>query len=145
MLDHRGEGDSDAAFVPGEPLRIAEHNIDKTAAYLARFPAALDVVWLGPFAEARVDLDDLENYHPDRLRFNPVSLSHFDALDALLKANAAGHAAYRYISLVDALAFDEDTLVQEGCLTFWDVDHFSPCGERLFGPVIAAALAGASG
>lgn len=143
ILDHRGEGDSDAAFVPGVPLRIAENNIDRTAAYLARFPAALDVVWLGPFAEGRVDLDDLENYPPDRLRFNPTSLAHFDALDALLKARAAGQSAYRYISLVDALAFDEEALIQEGCLTFWDVDHFSPCGERLFGPVIAAALDGA--
>lgn len=142
ILDHRGEGDSDAAFVPGEALRIAEENIDKTAAYLARFPEALDVIWLGPFAEARVDLDDLENYHPDRLRFNPVSLSHFETLDAMLKAKAAGQSAYRYVSLNDALGFDETALIRDGCLTFWDVDHFSPCGERLFGPAVAAALAG---
>ncbi len=145
LLDDRGEGDSDAAFEPGAPLRVAVDNIDKTAAYLARFPAALDVVWLGPFAEARVDLEDPVNYHPDRLRFNPVSLARFSALDGMLKARAADQSAYRYISLVDALAFDGDTLVQDGCLTFSDVDHLSPCGERLFGPAIAAALEGASG
>jgi peptidoglycan/LPS O-acetylase OafA/YrhL len=142
LRDHRGEGDSDAAFLPGAPLRIAMDDIAATSAYLARFPATLDVVWLGPFAEARVDLDDLENYAPDRLRFNTVSLAHFAALDAVLKAEAAGQPAYRYISLVDALAFDTDTLVQDDCLTFWDVDHFSPCGERLFAPAIAAALDG---
>lgn len=140
LRDHRGEGDSNAAFAPGAPLRIASDDIAATAAYLARFPATLDVTWLGPFAEARVDLDDLENYHPDLLRFNAVSLAHFAALDARLKAEAASQSAYRYVSLVDALAFDTGTLIRDGCLTFWDVDHFSPCGERLFGPAIAAAL-----
>lgn len=145
LRDHRGEGDSDAAFLPGEPLRIATQDIATTSAYLARFPAGMEVVWLGPFAEARVDLDNLENYHPERLRFNPVSLAHFAELDRVLKTQAADQSGYRYISLVDALAFDEDTLIRDGCLTFWDVDHFSPCGERLFGPAIAAALGGASG
>lgn len=142
ILDHRNEGDSDSAFLPGAPLRIAQDNIVKTAHYLARFPEGLDVVWLGPFAEARVDLNNPENYSPDRLRFNAVSLAHFAALDEMLKAKAASQPAYRYISLIDALAFDGDTLVQQECLTFWDVDHFSPCGERLFGPVIVAALDG---
>lgn len=142
ILDHRNEGDSDAAFLPGAPLRIAQDNIVKTAQYLARFPDGLDVVWLGPFAEARVDLNNPTNYSPDRLRFNSVSLRHFATLEERLKAEAAGAKAFRYISLVDALAFDGNTLVQKNCLTFWDVDHFSPCGERLFGPVIAAALDG---
>jgi len=142
ILDHRNEGDSDAAFVPGAPARFAEDNIVKTAQYLARLYEGLDVVWLGPFAEARVDLNNPENYSPDRLRFNPVSLVHFAALEAMLKAQAADQSAFRYISLFDALAFDGDTLVQQDCLTFWDVDHFSPCGERLFGPTIAAALEG---
>lgn len=140
ILDHRNEGDSDAAFLPGASLRIAEGNIVTTAQYLARLPEGLDIVWLGPFAEARVDLNNPENYSPERLRFNPVSLAHFATLEERLKAEAAGFTAFRYISLVDALAFDSDTLVQQDCLTFWDVDHFSPCGERLFGPVIAAAL-----
>ena len=145
LRDHRGEGDSDAAFLPDAALRIAMGDIAATSAYLARFPADMDVVWLGPFAEARVDLDNLENFHPDRLRFNPVSLRHFAALDAVLKAEAAGQSAYRYVSLVDALGFDGETLITGGCLTFWDVDHLSPCGERLFGPAIAAALAGGTG
>lgn len=140
ILDHRNEGDSDAAFAPGTETRIAQENIGLTSAYLARLPAGLDVVWLGPFAEARVDLNNPENYSPERLRFNPVSLAHFDRLEARLRSEAAGQSAYRYVSLIEPLDFDGDTLVQGDCLTFWDVDHFSPCGERLFGPTIAAVL-----
>ena len=140
LHDHRGEGDSDAAFLPDAALRIAQDDIDATARYLARLPEGLDVVWLGPFAEARVDLSNPDNYAPDRLRFNPVSLARFAQLDQVLEAQAAGKIAYRYISLFDALAFDTDTLVQDDCLTFWDVDHFSPCGERLFGPRVLAVL-----
>ena len=139
-----GEGDSDAAFVPGEPTRIAENNIEKTAQYLARLHPALDVVWLGPFAEARVDLSNPQNYAPGRLRFNPVALAHFETLEQRLKAEAQPPSTYRYVSLLDALGFDRDALVQQGCLTFRDVDHFSPCGERLFGPTIAATLNDAS-
>jgi hypothetical protein len=140
ILDDRGEGDSDAAFVSGVPARIAEEIIEKTAQYLARFHPALDVVWLGPFAEARVDLSDPQNYAPGRLRFNPVSLAHFEVLEQRLKAQAKDASAYRYISLLDALGFDGEALLQQGCLTFRDVDHFSSCGERLFGPKITALL-----
>ena len=140
LRDHRGEGDSDAAFLPGAPLRIAQDDIEATARYLARLPEAIDVVWLGPFAEARVDLSNPENYAPDRLRFNLVSLARFAQLDQAMKAQTAGETAYHYISLFDALAFDENTLVQGDCLTFRDVDHFSPCGERFFAPSIALVL-----
>jgi len=137
ILDHRNEGDSDAAFEPGTEGRIAEENVTLTSAYLAKLPEGLDVVWLGPFAEARVDLSNPGNYSTERLQFNPVALAHFDRLEARLKSEAEGQTAYRYLSLLDALDFGPDALLQGDCLTFWDVDHFSPCGERLFGPTIA--------
>lgn len=137
ILDHRNEGDSDAAFAAGTEARITEENITLTANYLTRLPAGLDILWLGPFAEARVDLANPGNYSFERLRFNPVALAHFDVLEARLKTEAERQSAYRYVSLLEALAFDQNALVQGDCLTFWDVDHFSPCGERLFGPTIA--------
>jgi peptidoglycan/LPS O-acetylase OafA/YrhL len=142
ILDHRNEGDTDAAFEPGTEARIADENITLTSAYLARLPKGLDVLWLGPFAEARVDLSNPGNYSPERLRFNPVALAHFEALEGRLRAETEGQSAYRYVSLLEALAFDQDTLLQGDCLTFWDVDHFSPCGERLFGPTIADLVQG---
>ena len=140
ILDHRNEGDSDAAFGRGTKTRISEQNIEKTAQYLATFHDTLDVVWLGPFAEARVNLDNPANYSPGVLRFNPVALDRFASLERILKSHAADQSAFRYVSLSDALAFDGDSLVKGDCLTFWDVDHFSPCGERLFGPTIVDAL-----
>lgn len=141
ILDERGEADSEAAFTAGNAARIATERIRKTADYLARLPEGLDIVWLGPFAEARVDLENPHNYSPERLRFNPVSLDLFARLDAMLQAKAKDHPRFRYVSLLDRLAFDTQTLVQDGCMTFSDVDHLSNCGERLFGPAIVRALA----
>lgn len=139
ILDHRGEADKDAAFVVGNATRIATQSIRKTADYLARLPQGPDIVWLGPFAEARVDLEAPENYSPARLRFNPVSLDLFDRLDRALKAVPG--SGFRYISLIDVLQFNSETLLQGGCITFSDQDHLSHCGERLVGPDIAAAVA----
>lgn len=140
ILDHSGKGDSNAAFVPGNQSRIATEAIEKTAGYLASLPGGQDIVWLGPFAEARIDLEDPENYSPDRLRFNPVSLELFHRLDQAMKAAAKDASNFRYLSLVDALKFDVDTLLRGDCMTFSDVDHFSRCGEKYFGEEIAAVL-----
>ncbi|HCI99794.1 MAG TPA: acyltransferase, partial [Sulfitobacter sp.] len=67
---------------------------------------------------------------------------HFDVLEARIEAEAKAQNAYRYVSLIDALDFDQDALLQGDCLTFWDVDHFSPCGEHIFGPTIADLVLG---
>lgn len=141
IADHRGETDSDAAFVAGNRARIATDNIHNTAAYVARLSSVVDAVWLGPFAEARVDLENPENYSPDRLRFNTLSLDLFKRLDAEMKAEVRDWPELRYISLVDTLEFNSETLLQEGCMTFSDADHLSACGAQLFGPAIAEALA----
>ncbi len=138
--DHRGEADSDLAFIDGKRTRIAIENISKTADYVVRLPVGLDVVWLGPFAEARVDLENPKNYSPGRLRFNPVSLELFDRLEEALKKEVESRAKIHYVSLVDALGFNTETLLHEGCITFSDGDHLSRCGKRLFGPKIADAL-----
>jgi hypothetical protein len=140
ILDHRGNEDSAAAFLAGNEVKFDRANVMKAAAYLEGLPTGPELVWLGPFAEARVDLTSPENFSPERLRFNSVSLSHFSALDTELKAWSSQHRGFRYISLIDALAFNTDTLVSGDCLTFADEDHFSRCGEELFGPYIADAL-----
>ena len=71
--------------------------------------------------------------------FNRVSIDLFARLDAALKKASVGDG-FRFISLVDALRFNENSLLQDDCMTFSDEDHFSDCGERLFGPAIADSL-----
>jgi peptidoglycan/LPS O-acetylase OafA/YrhL len=140
ILDHLGKEDTDAAFAPGSTPTISERNIGGLIAYLQSLPAVQDLVWLGPFAEARVDFDYPENFSPELLRFSTKSLSIFQALDETLKARVRSSSTFRFVSLVDALKFNTETLLAGECMTFSDVDHFSSCGEALFGPVIATAL-----
>lgn len=141
ILDPAGRADSDAAFMPGLAPRFAQDDIASTVAYLSGLASGIDVVWLGPYAEARVNLADPLNFAPERLRFNPVSLQLFADLDRRLKAAAAGHPGFRYVSLVDAFRFGAGSLVIGDCLTFHDTDHLSSCGEALLAPLIERALA----
>jgi peptidoglycan/LPS O-acetylase OafA/YrhL len=140
ILDHLGRADNKAAFVEGNPATIFTPDVAATAAYVASLPPGPDIVWLGPFAEARVDFENPENFSPARLRFNRVSLDLFKKLDDLLKAEAAGQHVFRYVSLVDVLRFDKDSLLIGDCMTFADVDHLSSCAENMFGPAIADSL-----
>ena len=140
VLDHLGRDDSQAAFVPGNAWSFADDSIAATIAYLARLPKGPKVIWLGPYAEPRVNLREPHNFSPERLHFNPQSLDIYAHLDARLKQVASGQQGYSYVSSQDALRFGPDSLVQGDCLTFQDEDHLSACGEKLFGPVLAAAL-----
>ena len=140
VLDHMGRDDSQSAFVPGNAWSFADDSIAATIAYLARLPKGPKVIWLGPYAEARVNLKEPSNFSPERLHFNPQSLEIAARLDARLKQLSAGQHGYTYVSALDALKFNRDSLVQGDCLTFQDEDHLSACGEKLFGPVLAAAL-----
>jgi len=140
VLDYLGRNDNVAAFVPGNAWSYDDDAIAATSAYLHRFPKGLKVVWLGPYAEARLDLKEPRNFSVERLRFNPQSLDIFASLDARLRQVSSGQQGYTYVSALDALKFDGDSLAQGDCLTFQDYDHFSSCGEKLFGPVFAAAL-----
>jgi len=139
LRDHTGREDRSAAFIEGNGTSIAEDHIHSIAAYLAGLPKSVPVYWLGPYAEARVNLEFPENFSPARLVFNRVSIDLFARLDAALKKASVGDG-FRFISLVDALRFNENSLLQGECMTFSDEDHFSDCGERLFGPAIADSL-----
>lgn len=141
IFDHLGRPDNMSAFEEGNPVSMPGPDAAVTAAYAASLPAGPEIVWLGPFAEARVDFDNPESFSPSRLRFNPVSLRHFAKLDQVLKTGTAPSHGLRYVSLIDVLKFNEDSLLAGDCMTFSDTDHLSSCGEALFGPAIAAALA----
>ncbi len=140
ILDPLGREDSPAAFVEGNAATLDVENIRNVLGYLGSLPKGPKITWLGPFAEARVNLDDPANYSPGRLRFNTVSLDRFAKLDELIKSEATKHPGLQYNSLLDSMDLDARSLIIGGCLTFADSDHLSDCGEKLFAPAIAGAL-----
>jgi hypothetical protein len=140
ILDSLGRGDSNAAFAAPGAASFDEANIRAVIAWLGTLPKGPDIIWLGPFPEARVDLEDPANFSTERLRFNPVSLDLFARLDGLIALEAEKNPALRYESLVGRMGLDRHALVIGNCLTFSDTNHLSPCGEALFAPAIAGAL-----
>ncbi len=140
ISDGRGRIDSDAAFSAPGAYTLALEAATAPMRYLDRLAEFVPTVWLGPFAEARVDLarpptDGL-------LRMNPVSLTAFAELDAALQsATDERKARWRYLSMLKVAPMDGDFLVQGECLTFKDRDHLSPCGEKLVAAPLARSLA----
>jgi len=139
IADGDGRLDSDAAFIAPDAYTLKLEEAAAAMRYLDSLAEFVPTVWLGPFAEARVDLarppaDGL-------LRMNPVSLGAFAELDAALRSVATEREArWRYLSMLEVAPMDEDFLVQGDCLTFRDRDHLSPCGERLVAGPLARSL-----
>ncbi len=139
--DSRNRPDSPAAFRPGEQVTIAHEDIERVAAYLARLAATHEVTWLGPFVEARVELGEPGPFVASGFRMNPESAPLFERLEVELQRSAAAPGQpFRYVPFRDVLPMPDDFLLVDDCVTFRDVDHFSPCGEDLLAKALRRAL-----
>ena len=139
IADGDGRVDSDAAFTAPDAYSLALEEASAPMRYLDSLAELVPTVWLGPFAEARVDLARPPT--SGLLRMNPVALKAFADLDAALRsATDEREARWRYLSMLDIAPMDEDFLVQGECLTFRDRDHLSPCGEKLVAGPLARSL-----
>ncbi len=145
MLDEDGKEDSWKAFTADAEFIAADRNIEKISDYLDVIGTKVRTVWLGPFIEARVNFTDARlikaaALHP--ISINPTSLSHFAALETVLKAYNQQHEKhFQYRSLFDVLQISSDFLVTGGCTTYRDGDHFSACGEDIVAAKIKRAVA----
>ena len=143
IRDYQGRNDSNAIFDSSRDYTIDTENIVQVGAYLNSLSADNDVIWLGPFVEARVNFRNLETVEASGLKIAPYNFEVFRTLETQIKTqHISEDTRYEYISLIDVLDMDENSLVIEGCLTFRDGDHFSRCGEALFGETLAANLFG---
>ena len=138
MRDHVGRVDSRETFIPGRGYSIDGRAIDALVTWLKRLAETVPTVWIGPFAEARVDFNDIRAFRLHGFAMNAVSLRAFAELEAVLKARAAN---LPYVSLHDILALQPDALKIGDCITFRDIDHVSVCGEEIFGRKLVDALA----
>jgi peptidoglycan/LPS O-acetylase OafA/YrhL len=143
LEDRAGDVDSDRAFDDDAPYILADDggNLNDTVAYLMKLQRSVDTIWLGPFAEGRLDFRDLRVLkHGPYIRER--SLSHFQTLERDIQQRAADEAwTFRNVSLHDLLGLKRDSMLVGSCLLFRDTDHFSACGEELIAVRIRAAYA----
>lgn len=131
IVDAAGRPDQQAAFANPDAARIDEAALARLFERLAGLQATLADVPLriaGPHYEPRLNL---ETAQPVRTGWvpRPTIRAQFDALDARYEAQAAA-AGLDYISMMVGPLAPQDRALHAGCLLYWDVDHFSRCGEE---------------
>lgn len=140
IADPQGKVDSGAAFAKPGSYTLRSDHADRAMSYLDRLAETVPTVWLGPFAEARVDLAKPAG-RDGALKMNEVALQAFGGLDRELQSVAQlQRPKWRYVSMLAIVPMDRDFLVQGDCLTFQDADHLSACGEGLVGERLARGL-----
>ncbi len=145
LKDYMGRVDSADTFVDGRKYGIHYENIIKTSQYLNNLSNLVDVVWLGPFVEARINYRDvrLNGFTSDSLEMNKAALKIFERLDSELEMFIANKEhKFKYVSLSKILKIDKDFLIFDNCLTYRNEDHFSVCGEKIIGDKLKVKLSG---
>jgi peptidoglycan/LPS O-acetylase OafA/YrhL len=136
ILDKYGRGDSNMAFKSGL-YTIDQLGIERTLESLSRLPIELDILWVGPFVEPRLDLFDSRNYFINRLVVDKATFQPFKYLDqeiekittTLVNQNT-DLQRISYSSIISAMGLKANSSILIGdCLIYRDTDHLSKCGE----------------
>jgi len=139
VLDKYGRGDTNRAFYPTEPYSLDREKVDVIKDRLSKFSGYVEVLWVGPFIEPRIDFLNKRNYKKSSLKISSSIFSRFAHLDSLIKEtfleeNARGEYRVRYISLLDELGLVANSnIFTDRCIFYKDYDHFSQCGEVVMG------------
>jgi hypothetical protein len=106
-------------------------NIRGTTTYLEHLSRYVNVIWLGPFIEARVRFTDPGRFNKG-FKLNEKSFVLFSKLDRDLQSFLSGKSEkFRYVPFSEVIEINLDFLLVGDCLTFRDADHFSGCGEMI--------------
>jgi len=131
IKDINNRVDSDLAFDKRSSYSIAKKDIEKIIAYLERISKEVNVIWLGPFPEARVDFKNFKSFR-NGFYINPISIERFENLDSfILETISFENYGFNYISFIKNIKISSDFLENSKCITFRDQDHFSKCGEKI--------------
>lgn len=138
ILDERGRGDSQDAFVRPDMASFDHARIDEMARLLRHWQQALRVPLevLGPFYEPRINL---ERGQPLTMGWVPRATvrGQFEQLDGVLRA-AMGRYGLPYTSMLVAPLAPQDRVLDKACLIYHDLDHLSACGEVRMGEQLEA-------
>lgn len=133
--DANGKVDSPLAFESGKKFTINDGYIESTLNYLANLTDSygVRVIWIGPFAEARIDFYSEELLGGD-FTLNKNSVEIFKQLETHLinKINTSKIIDINnYVSFGDIFEITQDFLRVDDCITYMDIDHLSECAEDI--------------
>lgn len=119
--------------------------IDRVVAYLNDVARHVDVVWIGPRIEPHLNVSWLKK-RAVRCETRDISIHNnttatFEGLDGALKRRLEFEKRIRYVSQIEAVAFDSRSDLYDCSAVYWsDSDHWSAQGEGRFGKRIVDAL-----
>lgn len=120
--------------------------IDRTLEFLRPISEAVPTYWFGPWIEPHLPLDNprrMATTELDQLDFSPLNRDMFTTLDRFIAQRVSSRAPllhYRSQVREEGTSADFIPLSVEGCITFRDSNHLSPCGERLMGQKMLARI-----
>jgi hypothetical protein len=110
---------------------LYEANIKRVSEYLNSLSKFVDVTWLGPIVEARVNYRDLRKFDSGFLIDESV-IHLFGKINSdLVLLHKSVAQSYKYVPFEDIVSIEPTFLKMGDCLTFLDKDHFSRCGEDI--------------
>lgn len=129
LEDRFGRVDTKELFRSDAKVRFSKSNISATVKYLEQLSQYVEVVWVGPYAQGRVNVNNPRNWYRTKAIPNHV-LREFTRLDTrlgqILKVNNVV-----YQSSMKEFRFQKDAILVNSCIVWRDEDHFSECGREI--------------
>ena len=140
ISDYLGDVDSKLAFEKNRPFEIRQEDIRSVNMYLDDIGKMAPTYWIGPFLEARINPTLLELLN-EEIEINPFVWPAFQTLDVDIKnIYKEDLHNFKYISLLDNLGSLQFKIKSGSCIIFRDQDHWSLCGEELFGSILVKLI-----
>lgn len=129
LEDQFGRVDSAESFREGASFKISESNVIRTFDYLQELSRHVEVVWIGPYVESRINPDNPQNWYREKVIPNHI-VEVFSQLDLDL-ATMARLQNVNYISSQPYFQFENNRILVGDCTVWRDQDHWSKCGREL--------------
>ena len=129
LEDKFGRVDTVELFRSDAKISFSKKNISATVRYLELLSQYVEVVWVGPYAQGRVNVNNPKNWYRAKAISNHV-LEEFTRLDAKLEQSLKA-SKVEYESSVEEFRFQKDRILVNGCIVWRDEDHFSECGRLM--------------
>lgn len=139
ILDESGRADRQSSFINPSTARFDRRALGAVMQRLTSINAGLDTPLLvvGPHLEPRINFETAQPVLSGWLT-RPTIRAQFEALDRIYREQAEG-AGLGYTSMMISPITPDDRVLHDGCLYFFDFDHFSACGEERMGKALRAS------